>query len=615
MASTFLEQLRARPLLGDGAMGTLLFLRGAPYDACLDELTISRPELVQAVHRDYIAAGAEVLETNTFGANRIKLERHGLGERVVDLNRRAVRLAREAREISGRDVWVAGSVGPLGKASDGPTGLTPARMEGLFREQVEGLLEGGADLLVIETFWDMDQALAAIRAARAACSLPLVAQMTFTEELTTLRDMTPEDVARLLEDAGADVIGANCSVGPHGILEVLERMASVTQLPLSAQPNAGLPRIMDGRVVYIASPDYFAEYAVRFVEAGARLIGGCCGTTPAHVAAMRRTLDEKHPEARRGHPAVTVVEAAPEPEAGEPTAGESFADKLGRHFVVSVELDPPRGLNPARLIQAAHLMREEGVDAVNIADSPMARVRMSALALAYLIQSRVGIETILHFTCRDRNLMGLQSDLIGAHAAGIRNILALTGDPPSVGDYAQATAVFDVDSVGLLGIIRRMNDGFDVNGTSIGSKARFRLGCAVNPACEDLDGEIVRFRRKMDAGAEFAMTQPLYQLSDWLRFRDRLGEVRIPILMGVLPLHSSRHAEFLHHEVPGISVPDSVRARMGAAGADGLAEGARLATSLLLEARGALDGVYLMPSFGRYEQIVDVVRAARQGAA
>jgi len=601
-------------MLADGAMGTLLYLRGAAHDACLDQLNLTRPELVQGVHRDYLAAGADLIETNTFGANRLKLERHGLGEMVVEINRQAVKLAREARDITGREAWIAGSVGPLGKASGSPTGLTRERMAAVFREQVEGLLEGGVDVLVFETFWDLEQMAEAVRVAREVCTLPVVTLMTFTEDGTTLRDQTPEDVAGHLSDAGVDVLGANCSVGPNAILEVVERMAAVTHLPLSAQPNAGLPRVVDGRVMYIASPDYFARYALRFAEAGARLIGGCCGTTPAHIAAMRTALDERHPQLRRAHPRVSVVERAAETEPSEAPGPGSFVDRLGRQFVVSVELDPPRGLNPSKLLSAAELMRAEGVDAVNIADSPMARVRMSALALAYLIQSRVGIETILHFTCRDRNLMGLQSDLIGAHAAGVRNILALTGDPPQVGDYAQVTAVFDVDSVGLIRIIRSMNAGVDVNGTSIGARARFRIGCAVNPASEDLDAELARFRRKVEAGAEFAMTQPLYQIEDWLRFRERLTDLRVPVLMGVLPLHSSRHAEFLHHEVPGISVPDAVRARMAAAGAEGQAEGTRLAIGLVEQAHGHVDGVYLMPSFGRYEQIVDVVRAARQGA-
>jgi homocysteine S-methyltransferase len=394
---------------------------------------------------------------------------------------------------------------------------------------------------------------------------------------------------------------------------MIQRMAAVSRLPLSVQPNAGLPQFVEGRFVYVTTPDYFADYAVKFAEEGARLIGGCCGTTPAHIAAMRHALDSIHPEPRRAPARVQVVEKSPEPDPIQPVGGaQSFAAKLGRRFVISVELDPPKGLNPAKLLKASELLQAEGVDVVNIGDSPMARVRMGALALAYLIQARVGLETILHFTTRDRNLMGLQSDLIGAHAVGVRNILCLTGDPPSVGDYAQATAVYDVDSIGLIKIVRRLNEGFDVAGTSIGSPAQFNIACAVNPTAADLDEEIRRFRLKIEAGARFAMTQPVYEMSTWTRFLERLGPAGIPILFGVLPLQSSRHAEFLHNEVPGISVPDWARERMRKAGADGQAEGARMATELLLEARSKVDGVYLMPSFGRYEQILDVVRAARQ---
>lgn len=596
-------------------MGTLLYLRGVPYDHCFDELNASRPDLIQAIHREYIAAGAALVETNTFGANRIKLERFGLQDRVVELNRKAVSLARAARDISGREVWVAGSIGPIGRPSSLPTQKSRAEAFAAFKEQVEGLLEGGADVLMFETFWDLDQMLDAIRAAREVCALPIVAQMTFTEECITLHGRTPDEVARTLAGAGADVVGANCSVGPLAMLDVIEKMAGAIDLPLAVQPNAGLPQFVEGRYVYLTSPDYFGEYAVKFAEAGARLVGGCCGTTPAHIAAMRAALDRLHPGEVRPHPIVVTPPPPAEPEQPENGADDSsFASKLGKQFVISVELDPPKGLNPAKLIRAAEMMQAEGVDAINIADSPMARVRMSALALAYLIQSRVGSEVILHFTCRDRNLMGLQSDLIGAHAIGVKNILALTGDPPTVGDYAHATAVYDVDSVGLIKIIKRMNEGFDGAGTSIGSKAHFRIACAVNPTAENLDEEIARFRQKIEAGAEYAMTQPLYEMSTWTRFLEKLGQVDIPILFGVLPLQSSRHAEFLHNEVPGISVPAWVRERMRAAGADGQAEGARLATELLLEARGQVHGVYLMPSFGRYDQILEVVRAARQEA-
>jgi homocysteine S-methyltransferase len=526
-------------------------------------------------------------------------------------------------------VFVAGAIGPLGKPV-APIGTIP-RDEALqaYAEQAEGLVEGGVDLILIETQTDLEEMKLAVQAVRSVTDLPLVAQMTFTEDGRTLYGAYPEDLARATQTLGVDVLGANCSVGPQKLLEIIERLKRRTELPISVMPNAGLPRFVNGRFLYLASPDYFAGYAAQFQAAGARLIGGCCGTTPAHIRRMREAL--AHPEAREGAPAerpapAVIAPAAPAPAAEEaadqdPASRSLLARKLSRgEFVVSVEVDPPRGARPKKMIEGAQFLKRSGVDTINVADSPMARVRMSSLALATMITHQVGVETILHFTCRDRNLMGIQSDLMGAHALGLRNILALTGDPPRSGDYPNATAVFDVDSIGLIRVLRQLNAGTDLAGNSIGEPTRFLIGCAVNPAAEDFDGEIERFRKKVEAGAEFTMTQPLYELEALTRFLEVIGakKTRIPVLLGLLPLQSHRHAEFLHNEVPGINIPDHAREAMRTAGERGIEVGIEMCRALLLKARSLVEGVYLMPSFGRYEvvaRVAEVVRAAPRAAS
>ena len=614
----FLKRIRERPLLGDGAMGTQLHARGVPFERCFDELNLTQPRLVEEIHRSYITAGAEVIETNTFGANRIKLARHGLERKVREINLRAVKVAREAKEVTGEPVFLAGSVGPIGQQLEpyGRVALDTARAA--FQEQVEGLLEGGADLILLETFSNLPELLAAVEAARAACDLPLVAQMTFADDGLTLSAEEPSQVVSALMQAGVDVIGVNCGVGPQVALHVIETMRPLTSLPLSAQPNAGLPTRIEGRFFYSASPDYFAEFARRARDLGVAYIGGCCGTTPAHIAAMNAAL---HPGAARtalAHPRPAPAPPIPldlSPSTELPPT--PFATRLKERqedpsdFVISVEIDPPRGLNPAKCLDGAALVKAAGADAVNIGDSPMARVRMSALSLALMIRQQVGIDTLIHFTTRDKNLMALQAELIGAHALGIRNIIALTGDPPTVGDYPSATGVWDVDSIGLIKVLTRLNEGFDWLGTSIGRPARFTIACAVNPSADDLDRELERFRQKMDAGAHVAMSQPIYERETLERFFDRTGPLSIPFLLGVLPLQSSRHAEFLHNEVPGIVVPQRLRDRMRKAGENGMQEGLQQARELLEETRDLVEGVYLMPSFGRYEMVAELVRQLR----
>lgn len=610
MINPFLDRLRRGPILCDGAMGTQIYAHGVPFQRCFDELCLSDPELIQRIHREYILAGAEIVQTNTFGANRLKLATYGLEDKVRDINFRAVKIAREAREETGQPVFLAGSVGALVEPLATGGRITAAEARAMFREQIEALLEGGADLLVLETFADLQELGEAILAARDVCQLPVVAQMTFDEDGRTVSGETPEEVARTLADMKVAALGINCGVGPQLALDVVTRMHPPAEIALSVQPNAGYPARRDGRFFYFSTPEYFGEYAARFLDAGVTIVGGCCGTTPRHIEAMRRVLDSAEParERARGVAVVSVPdEAAPalQTEEGQTRLERKLA---AREFVVSVELDPPKGLNPTKIVQGAAMLREVGVDCINIGDSPMARVRMSCIALALLIQSRVGLETIIHFTSRDRNLMALQSELLGAHALGIRHILALTGDPPRVGQYPSATGVWDVDSIGLIKVLKQLNQGLDWAGNSIGQPASFLVACAVNPIAEDLDLELDRFHQKLEAGADFAMSQPLYDMEQLQSFLDRVGKIPIPFLLGVMPLQSHKHTEFLHNELPGVTIPDHVRARMRLAGERGIEEGLVQAQEFLSEAQHQVDGVYFMPSFGRYEMVAELVK-------
>ncbi len=633
MEHILLEQLQQRPLLCDGAMGTLLYARGITYEQCFDELNVTQPELIQSIHREYISAGAQIIETNTFGANRVKLDGYQLGDRVREINSRAVRLAREAREISGQPVFVAGAVGPSGQPLQAPNEQRLSELRGIFREQIEALLEGGADLLILETFSSLAELRQAVLAAQEAGGVPIIAQMSFYEDGHTLSGQSAARVAAVLNDLGVNVMGTNCSVGPAATLDVMQEMISAikqlgddlqpTPALFSAQPNAGLPTRIGNRFFYMATPDYFADYALRFAQAGVHLIGGCCGTTPRHIAAMRKALDEhygistqfstamvketeeKVTETSNGPTTIAglIEEEVILPRQGTPTR---LQEKLAAgEFVVSVELDPPKGLNPTKILEGAALLQQAGVNCINIADSPMARVRMGCIAMARLIQDHLGLETIIHFTTRDRNLMALQSELLGAHALGIRNILALTGDPLRLGDYPNTTGVWDVDSIGLIQVLRGMNEGHDAAGSSIGAQACFHIGAALNLNMteEETAQEIEKYRRKIEAGAHFIMTQPIYELAPLLRFLERVGKPSIPLILGCIPLHSSRHAEFLHNEVPGITIPEDVRARMRAAGERGHEEGLKLAQELLSAARSMVQGVYLMPSYGRYDVV------------
>ncbi len=632
ITNPLLDRLRRGPILADGAMGTQLYARGISFERCFDELNLSQPALVQEIHRDYLRAGAELIETNTFGANRFKLARHGLENKAREINLRGVKLAREAREIAGANAFVLGSVGPLGQFVAPLGALAEADARAAFQAQIEALLEGGADALILETFSDLNELKIAIAAVRAVTrDLPLIAQMSFTEDEDTLAGNTPEEIAAALRDARVDVLGANCSVGPAGTFDAVKRMlpptdpqSLITNPLLSVMPNAGFPTRIGERYIYVSSPQYFADYVPKFVdELGATIIGGCCGTTPEHIAAMRRALDALRPaELPRALSVSKGVAEKPKPVAVEEPmekltrAPGSLREKLrAGKWITSVELDPPRGLNPAKILRGAAMLKEIGVDCVNIADSPLAKVRMDCVSLAAMVQQQIGLETIIHFTTRDRNLMALQAQLIGAHALGIRNVLALTGDPPRLGDYPNATAVYDIDAIGLIKILKRLNEGRDWAGTSIGANADFFVACALDMMWANSDPkELERFHRKIEAGADLVMTQPIYDgaiLREFLqKYGDQFGKVEIPILLGVLPLMSSKHAEFLHNEVPGITLTDDARRRMKDAGERGIEEGITLAQELLLDTKEFVAGTYLMPSFGRYDVCAEIVRWA-----
>jgi homocysteine S-methyltransferase len=614
MRFPFLERLATgAPILFDGAMGTQLYEHGVPYERCFDELNLLQPDLVQQIHRAYIAAGAEVIETNTFAANRVRLSAYGLGDRVRDINFQAVKIAREAKEVSGEAVFLAGSISSIGRPL-APSGIiTQAEARAIFVEQIEALLEAGVDLLVLETFSNVAELTEAVQAARSvSADLPIVASVSVAEDGLTLAGARPEDVVEALEPLGVAAVGVNCGVGPQTALDAIKRMAVRTSRPLAAMPNAGVPTLANGRQMYVATPEYFADYARRFTSAGVALIGGCCGTSPAHIKAMRAVLPR---EARR----VVVVSPGGPPPAEEPLetappATEGLSPLARRvkagEFGISVEVDPPRGLNPNKMLEGSALIKAAGADCIDVGDSPMARVRMSCIAFAALAEQRVGIETLIHFTTRDRNLMALQSELLGAHALGIRSVIALTGDPPRMGSYPSASGVWDVDSVGFIKIIKQLNQGLDWANNSIGRPTNFLIACAVNPMADDLDLEIDRYHQKVEAGADFAITQPLYNLEQLQRFLDRVPEPKIPTWIEIMPLQSYKHAEFCHNELAGVVIPSDVLEQMREAGERGMHVGFEQSRAFLNQVHERVQGVLFVPSFHRYELVGELVRDA-----
>src|SRR5262245_58799246 len=612
-STAFTAALAARPLLGDGAMGTMLYARGVPLDACFDVLNATDPKIVQGIHAEYLQAGADCIETNTFGANRFKLAVHGIAARAREINRSGARLARDVRESMGRDVFVLGSVGPLGQYLAPLGSVEPSEAREAFFEQAEGLLEGGVDAFVVETFSDPVEMQLAVEAIRSLTDLPIVTQVAFTDDGVTFFGRAPADVVRALRGLPIQAVGANCSVGSSTLYDILEQMLpEAGGLPVVIQPNAGLPSRVGERLIYLSSPADMADYAARMVAAGARMVGGCCGTTPFHVRAMRDALDRLTPgrAATVGATPRTradVMEVASPVTTAAPTPLERKLD--AGEFLVTVELDPPRGHNIEKLVQGAKLLKERGVEIVDINDGSLGRVRMAVLPTAIIVREATGLDVNMHFTCRDRNLMGMQADLLGAHALGIRNILAMTGDPPRTGDYVNATAVFDVDAIGLVRILKGMNEGVDATGNSIGEPTAFAIGVALDPGAADPGREVERFLAKVEAGALWAQTQPVYDLEQLDRFLERVGRAPVPIVVGILPLHSARHAEFLHNEVPGMTIPEGIRGRLREAGDHALRVGIETAQAILAEARRRYTGVYLMPSFGRFEVVAEVLEA------
>ena len=599
MDKPFLEALEQQVMVFDGAMGTLLYDRGIFINQCFENLNLVDPELVRSVHGDYLEAGAHVLETNTFGGNRFKLAKHHLDDRLAEVNRTAAQLA---KEVAGDRAYVAGAIGPLGIRIEpwGPTALHEAR--DAFREQAVALLEGGVDLFMLETFTDLSEMGQALRAIRdAAPDIPVVAQMTVGRDGNSLYGTEPEVFAPRMAEWGADVVGVNCSVGPAAMLYTLEKISAVTDKPLSALPNGGLPKNVDGRLIYLSSPDYFAKFAQRFIEAGARVVGGCCGTTPEHIRAIAGAV-----RMDQGAPRITVTrepsrsDTLPEP---IPIAEKcAFGAKLAAgEFVTSVELTPPRGWHLRRILEKARTLKEQGFDAVNVPDGPRASSRMGPLAMSVRLQQEVGVEAVLHYVCRDRNILGMQSDLLGAHTLGIRNLLLVTGDPPVIGDYPKATAVFDVDSIGLTNIVSRLNTGFDIGHRSIGEPTGFLVGVGANPTAVNMQRELDRFYWKVDAGAEYVITQPMFDLEPLLVFLERIAEYKLPVLAGIWPLQSRRNAEFLNHEVPGVTVPESTMERMRKAGSKEAQQqvGLEVAMEILEQVHTHVQGLQISAPFNR----------------
>jgi homocysteine S-methyltransferase len=604
-----------RILVVDGAMGTMLYAKGVYINRCYDELNLTNPDLVREIHTEYIRAGADIIETNTFGATANKLQQYGIEANLHDINAMAAKLARDA---AGDRAYVAGAIGPLGLRIEpyGPTSFDEARQ--MFKAQVAGLLEGGVDLFCLETFSDVSEIRQAIAAVREMCDLPIIAQMTIMTDGNTMFGTTPELFTERLDSWGADVIGLNCGVGPAIILNALEKMRAVTKKKLSAQPNAGLPRDVQGRQFYMCSPEYMSKFAKRFIQSGAKFIGGCCGTTPSHIKLISDSVRAASPRAQRAAfssgATVTVEVAPPDIRVVPPEERSAWGRKIALgEFVTSVEVLPPKGVDAKKTLDSIQLLKDAGVDGVNIPDGARAQSRMSALATAVLVEQQIGIESVLHYCCRDRNLLGMMSDLLGAAALGLRNLLVITGDPPKMGPYPDATAVFDIDAIGLTNMVNKLNHGLDLGNNPIGEPTAFCIGVGVNPGAINLEEEIKRFEWKVEAGAQFAITQPVFDTEQLRDFLARIEHVRIPVIAGIWPLVSYRNAEFLHNEVPGVRVTPSIMERMREASAvskeAGRDEGLKIARESLLAVRDEIQGVQVSAPFGNVKYALEVFQA------
>lgn len=615
MPVDLLTRLKHGPVLCDGAMGTLLYAKGVFINKCYDELNLIQPDMVRNIHQEYLNAGAVIIETNTFGGNSFRLSRHGLEHQVHDINLRGAELAREAADAfnlkKACDVLVAGSVGPLGIRIEplGKTSREEARAS--FRQQIAALIEGGVDVIMLETFGYLEELHQAILAAREVSpSTQVVAQVTIDEDGNCLDGASPETFTAKLNDWGADVLGCNCSVGPVAMLEAIERIRRLTDKPLAAQPNAGIPRSIEGRNIYLCSPEYMASYARKFVNAGVNLVGGCCGTTPEHIKAMNSALRMADAKGKTsGFRVVTEAKRessiAPPPLAQRSNLGKKLA---AGEFVTLVEIVPPKGVDCRKEVEGAKFLKAAGIDAINIPDSPRASARMSNVALCLMVQQQAGIETVLHFTCRDRNVLSMQSELLGAYTTGIHNLICITGDPPKLGNYPDATAVFDVDAIGLVNIVHNLNFGLDLGGNPIGSGTQFLIGVGANPGLMNIDEEVRRFEYKVEAGADYAVTQPVFDITLLETFLRRIDHHRIPVLAGIWPLTSVRNAEFMKNELR-VSVPDSIIERMARApNADAArAEGILIAREMLQKVRGLVQGAQVAAPLGRYSSAIDVL--------
>jgi homocysteine S-methyltransferase len=596
-------------------MGTLLYAKGVFINKCYDELNLTQPDMVRSIHQEYLNAGAEVIETNTFGGNSFRLMRHGLADQVREINLRGAQLARQTADAFNQkmaaDVLVAASVGPLGMRIEplGKTSREEARES--FRQQIAALAEGGVDLIMLETFGYLEELHQAILAAReAAPQLHLVAQVTIDEDGNCLDGASPETFAAKLDEWGPEIIGCNCSVGPVAMLEAIERIRRITERPLAAQPNAGIPRSIEGRNIYLCSPEYMASYARKFVNAGVGLVGGCCGTTPEHTKAMKSAL--RMNDAKGKAPSFRVVSErkrestiSPPPLAQRSNLGRKLASG---EFVTMVEIVPPKGIDFRKEVEGAKFLKAAGIDAINIPDSPRASARMSNLALCTLVQQQAGIETVLHFTCRDRNVLSMQSELLGCYTMGMHNLICITGDPPKMGNYPDATAVFDVDAIGLVNIVRNLNFGLDIGGNPIGTGTKFVIGVGANPGLVNIDEEIRRFEYKVEAGADYAVTQPVFDVNLLEQFLRRIEHHRIPVLAGIWPLTSVRNAEFMKNELR-VSVPDAILERMAKApnAEAARAEGILIAREMLRQVRGLVQGAQVAAPLGRYSSAIEVL--------
>lgn len=609
MSSHFLDRLEEGVVLFDGAMGTMLYERGVFINRSFDETNLSNPSLVERIHREYVDAGADVIETNTFGANRYKLKLHGLENKLAEINRRGAEIARGA---AGGERLVAGSIGPLGIKIEpwGPTSFEEAAEA--FAEQAAALQEGGIDIFSLETFADLNEIHQAIRGVRSVSDLPIMAQMTLQSDGFGLYGTSPAEFVSRLAEWRADVVGVNCSVGPKVMLDAVEKMVSAVEAYISVQPNAGIPQSIEGRNIYLVSPEYLAEYARRFVQVGVRVIGGCCGTTPSHIRAIRDALRTIRP-GRKIHPAVKITD---DKAASVDVVPREHKSRLSRKifegsFVKLVEIVPPRGCDPAIPLEAAGRLAEAGIDAINIPDSPRATSRMSPLALAVLIERNIGLETVLHYCCRDRNILGMQSDILGAHALGLRNMLIVTGDPIRTEDYPDATAVFDIDSIGLTNVVHQLNLGMDIGGRRLKRPTEFHIGVGVNPGAVNFEEEMNRLEWKVKAGAEFAITQPVFDLDLFYRFLDRIEPMQIPVIAGIWPLTSYRNAEFMNNELPGVTVPEEIMIRMrdSESGEAALEEGVAIAAEILGNVHERVSGIQISAPFNRYELALDVLRS------